>query len=224
MIRFISGRLAFSAFCACSLLLNVSLIEAQGSSDVSSLRPGGDAKWKDLDAAGVVSLRRASECFALGASKEKCSQTEYMKEAAKAYESMEALLVPRAKDPAKLLTVAKGLLKSGKTLEAITFLRSHDIQDDPNLLHLLGDVLYSIGDYRSAGAVYRRWIELGCKGYFLDPDDPALWVVRIGASSCSSLPVALRSKLDYVEQRMPDEDESLKLPPAEVPAVRSTAR
>jgi tetratricopeptide (TPR) repeat protein len=149
---------------------------------------------------------------------------DYMKEAAKAYESMEALLVPGAKDPAKLLTVAKGLWKSGKALEAITFLRQHDIHDDTNLLHFLGDVLFSIGDYRSAGAVYRRWIELGCKGYYLDPDDPALWAIRIGASSCSSLPIALRSKLDYLEQRIPDEDESLKLPPADVPAVRSTAQ
>jgi tetratricopeptide (TPR) repeat protein len=188
------------------------------------MRAGDEDAWKRLDAAGNAALQRASECYSSNAKMEECSQIDYLKKAAEAYNGMAALLVPGTHDSEKLLTVARGLVRSGSAREAIALLRQHDVQNDANLLHFLGDALFAMSDYKNAGRMYRRWIELGCIGYFLDPDDRALWAVQKSTPRCSNLPIALRARLDYLEDRMPNEDESLKLPTVNIPAVRSTAQ
>jgi tetratricopeptide (TPR) repeat protein len=183
-----------------------------------------EKRWEDLNRAGDKYLKQASECLRTFSVRTQCSPQEYLKKASKIYEAMGAELDANATDSHKILTVANGLVKSGHAYDALAILERNNIREDASAVHLMGDILYSMGDYRSAASAYRRWIELGCKGYLLDPDDPSLWVLKKDLSRCSNLPPLMRARLEYIEERLPEEDPGFGLPKINLPAVRSTAR
>ena len=191
---------------------------------VASPKKTDDRDWRSLESEGQKYLEKASECFRISAANAQCSQQEYLGKAARVYEEMRGMLNPTAIDLQRLLAVADGLRRTGRAYDALNILQGSDIYEDASAMHLMGDILYSMGDYRSAAAAYRGWIELGCSGYLLDLDDTSLWIAKKGLPRCSNLPPLLRSRLEYIEARLPDEDRGFNLPEINVPAVRSTAR
>jgi hypothetical protein len=222
MIPSLSSKRIWAITCFLCELMLISCVYGQGQRSPSKKDDAN--RWKTLENAGKQYLAQASECFQLYGGEKRCDQGEYLSKAAGVYNQMAAQLIRGSIDSERLLTVADGLIKSGHVYDAVKVLQQNDTRDDPSLIHIMGDALYSIGDYRSAAKAYRRWVELGCKGYFIDPDDTSLWAVQKDLPRCSTLPALLRTRLDYIEDRLPDEDSGFKLPKVNVPAVRSTAQ
>ena len=183
-----------------------------------------DANLDKLDLAGRQYLRKASICFHLRPATAECSQQDFLDKAGAVYLKMAEKINEGAPDSRMLLLIANGLLKSGRAYEALRVLERTDTSRDPSLAHLMGDILYSIEDYQNSAQAYRRWISLGCNGYFVDVNDPELWVLKNDLPRCSNLPELMRAKLDYIEERIPDYEPGFGLPEVNIPAIRNSSR
>lgn len=193
------------------------------SAQVVSSGSGADQKdWKTLEEAARQSLNRASECAHHDTKKPKCSQKEFLDEAASRYQEMARMLPSAEQSPQKIADVGNGLLRSGHAAEAIDFLRQHDIKADGNLLHLMADSLFAIGDYKNAGLAYKDWISAGCTGYLFSLDDAGVWAMRLNADRCASLPEELRARLEHLREIAGGEPANL--PKQGEPAIRATSR
>ena len=113
---------------------------------------------------------------------------------------MESLLEADG-DPRYAFAVAQGFLRSGDSLKAIQLLIArHDRFRDPQLAHLLADSFFTVGDYHNAALAYAGWIDTGCTGYLYSPQEAVPWIIKKGTSACSQLPVALRSRLEMLQE------------------------
>lgn len=202
---------------ACALLHGQTPTQPQ-SRDTQTTQQN-DKLWTDLVQAAHESLKRASECAGLQEQTVRCSQEQFLDEAATRYREMASLLaVSAAGAPDKVVMVANGLLKSGRASEAIAFLSQQDVKRDGSLQRLLADIYFSIGEYRNAGIAYKNWIAGGCKGYlFFSLDDLRPWAARLDMGRCSVLPAELRARLEHL--RSIAQGEPSNLPEKNEPAV-----
>jgi hypothetical protein len=194
--------------------------QRKGSVANSSFESG---RWKTLQKNGEDLLRRASRCSLLELSNETCPKTELLISARALFLEM-AKVAEAHPDPVRALVVANDLMKCGATDQAVSFLEKMLPLRNGSLVHLLGDALFSIGDFEHAAEAYREWIKDGCNGYIMQPDETHLWAVRESVSRCSTLPIALRAKLDYIESQLPEDVPELGLPEVNYPAIMSTAQ
>jgi hypothetical protein len=212
---FKSMLVCFAALLCCTARLSA---QVSSSSPERTVQESGD--WQRYKAEAEQNLRKASQCIQFSSAERSCG--DLLDAAAADYRSMIATLKDSDQNVEGVVRLADGLRRAGRASEAIDLLRRYEPKGNGDLLHLLGDILYSTGDYRNSAMMYRKWIDVGCTGYLLSPDDHGLWAKPIKGNPCTSLPAELRARLEDLQDVAHGEPSNL--PHQNRTAMRITSR
>lgn len=214
-----SKKVAPMLFCCIAFLCCAAHLSAQASTNSPErTREGED--WLRHKTEAQEKLKKGYECIAAGSREHSCR--DFFDAAASDYRAMAATLKGSDQDIESVVELADGFRRSGRAGDAIDLLRGYGSKPDGNLLHLLADLLYGIGDYHNAAIEYRKWISAGCAGYLLSLDDHSLWARPIKGSPCASLPAELRARLEDLQELAHGEPSNL--PQEGKTAMRITSR
>src|SRR6185437_6615750 len=215
-----SNKLVAKLVCCFALLCCVTYLFGQvsGSAPEPSAREGRES-WLKYKAEAEQNLKKASKCIEADSSEHLC--VDFLDAAASEYRAMLAMLKNSDHHIENVVQLADGLRRAGRAGDAIELLRRYESKGNGNLFHLLGDLLYGVGDYHNAAIAYRKWIGMGCSGYLLTLDDRGLWARPIKADPCTSLPAEVRAKLEDLQQA--EHGEPSNLPKEARTALRITS-
>jgi hypothetical protein len=211
-----------TALLSCIVLLCCAM-QLSGQVSASSRErdtPEGGEDWLRYKVDAQRNLKKASECVEAGSPERACR--DFLDAAASDYRAMVVMLGDSSQNIEAVVQLADGLRRAGRLGDGIDLLRRYESREDGNLLHLLGDMLYGVGDYHNAAIAYRKWIGARCTGYLLSLDDHGLWARPIKGDPCTSLPAELRARLEDLQQITHGEPSNL--PQQARTAMRITSR
>jgi hypothetical protein len=157
-------------------------------------------EWQSTFEKGNSALQRAQECLGKPNDSATCN-ADALKEATGYFDQLVALCRKLRCDAKALAVPVDGLVSAGrgdKAQQAILGFAQWEAY--PELVHRLADIRFASGDYTNAAMLYSRWIAGGCQGYMYLPDDLGLWLAPKNKDQCASLPVPLRTRLEYLQE------------------------
>jgi hypothetical protein len=184
------------------MIVAVSFLFACGPSDAQETATiQMSSEWQSALEKGNSALQKAKECLErLDGSSANCN-TNALSEATGHFDDLVALCRKLRCDAKTLAVSVDGLVRSGrgdKAQQAILGFAKWN--EYPELVHRLADITFASGDYTNAAMLYSRWITDGCQGYMYLPDDLGLWLAPKNGDQCASLPVPLRTRLEYLQE------------------------